>query len=81
MANAATAAAFWSFAEVSESLGTAARGLMALTEGERVVEATGAKAEVQAMKAARRMATVWKFFILDCVMIWEGTVCKEGRAW
>lgn len=69
VAKAATAAAFWSLAEASESLGTAASGLIAFTEGERVVGATGAKAEAQAIRAAMRMATVWQFFILNNIMI------------
>merc|ERR1719273_1308668 len=70
VAKAATAAAFWSFTEVSDSLGTAARGLTARTEGDRVVGATGAKAVVTATMAARRRATVWQLFILNS--LWVG---------
>jgi len=62
VANAAIAAAFL-LSEVSESLGTAASALTALTDGARVVGATGANAEAQATRATSRMATVWQFFI------------------
>lgn len=62
MANAATAAAFWLSLVSVDSLGTML-SLVALT-GERVVGATGAKAVVQATRAARRRAMVWQFFIL-----------------
>ena len=65
VAKAATAAAFWSLTEVSESLGTAAKGLTARTVGARVEGATGAKAVAHAMRAAKRMTTDWQFFILN----------------